>query len=66
MNEQQLKIKNTLKTVINYLLIGVIGFLPIALIFQIIESQMDVEEVSSFVMSVGVDFAKPDDVKTLN
>jgi len=33
---------------------------------KVIESNMDVEEVSSFVMSVGVDFAKPDDVKTLN
>jgi len=33
---------------------------------KIIESNMDVEEVSSFVMSVGVDFAKPEDVKTLN
>lgn len=28
--------KNTLKEIINYVLIGVIGFLPIALIFQII------------------------------
>ena len=33
---------------------------------KVIESNMNVEEVSSFVMSVGVDFAKPDDVKTLN
>lgn len=33
---------------------------------KIIESNMNVEEVSSFVMSVGVDFAKPDDVKILN
>ena len=28
--------KKTLKTIVNYLLIGVIGFLPIALVFQII------------------------------
>jgi uncharacterized membrane protein len=28
--------KNTLKTIINYVLIGVIGFLPIALVFQIV------------------------------
>ena len=33
---------------------------------RVIESNMNVEEVSSFVMSVGVDFAKPDDVKILN
>ena len=33
---------------------------------KVIESNMNVEEVSSFVMSVGVDFAKPDDVKILN
>lgn len=32
---------------------------------KIIESNMDVEEASSFVISVGVDFAKPDDVKLL-
>jgi uncharacterized membrane protein len=28
-------------------------------------SNMNIEEVSSFVISVGVDFAKPDDVKSL-
>ena len=28
--------KNTLKTIVNYVLIGVIGFLPIALVFQIV------------------------------
>ena len=33
---------------------------------KVIESNMNVEEVSSFVMSVGVDFAKPEDVKILN
>jgi uncharacterized membrane protein len=31
---------------------------------KIIKSNMNIEEVSSFVMSVGVDFAKPEDVKT--
>lgn len=33
---------------------------------KVIESNMNVEEVSSFIMSVGVDFARPDDTKTLN
>lgn len=33
---EEVDMKNTLKTIINYVLIGVIGFLPIALIFQII------------------------------
>jgi uncharacterized membrane protein len=33
---------------------------------KVIESNMNVEEVSSFIMSVGVDFAKPEDIKTLN
>lgn len=33
---EETSMKNTLKTIINYVLIGVIGFLPIALIFQII------------------------------
>jgi len=33
---------------------------------KVIESNMNIEEVSSFVMSVGVDFAKPDDVKKLS
>ncbi|MEQ1545899.1 hypothetical protein [Methyloglobulus sp.] len=28
--------KETLKTIVDYVLIGVIGFLPIALVFQII------------------------------
>jgi hypothetical protein len=28
--------KETLKTILNYVLIGVIGFLPVALVFQII------------------------------
>jgi uncharacterized membrane protein len=28
-------------------------------------SQMNIEEVSSFVISVGVDYAKPEDIKTL-
>lgn len=32
---------------------------------KVIESTMDIEEVSSFVMSVGVDFEKPEDVKAL-
>ncbi len=32
---------------------------------KVIESTMDIEQVSSFVMSVGVDFEKPDDVKAL-
>lgn len=32
---------------------------------KIIKSNMNIEEVSSFVISVGVDFAKPDDVKIL-
>jgi uncharacterized membrane protein len=32
---------------------------------KVIVSNMNIEEVSSFVISVGVDFAKPDDVKTL-
>lgn len=33
---EETSMKNTLKTIVNYVLIGVIGFLPIALIFQII------------------------------
>ena len=33
---EEVDMKNTVKTIINYVLIGVIGFLPIALIFQII------------------------------
>lgn len=32
---------------------------------KIKESSMNLEEVSSFVISVGVDFAKPKDVKAL-
>ena len=32
---------------------------------KIIKSDMNIEEVSSFVMSVGVDYAKPEDVRTL-
>jgi len=32
---------------------------------KIAKSNMNIEEVSSFVISVGVDFAKPDDVNTL-
>jgi len=32
---------------------------------KIIQSTMNIEEVSSFVMSVGVDYAKPDDIETL-
>jgi uncharacterized membrane protein len=31
---------------------------------KIMKSNMNIEEVSSFVISVGVDFAKPEDVKT--
>ena len=32
---------------------------------KVIKSNLNIEEVSSFVISVGVDFAKPDDVKKL-
>jgi uncharacterized membrane protein len=32
---------------------------------KIIKSNMNIEEVSSFVISVGVDYAKPEDVRTL-
>ncbi|MCK9606323.1 MAG: DUF502 domain-containing protein [Methylomonas sp.] len=32
---------------------------------KVVRSTMDIEEVSSFVISVGVDFAKPDDMKAL-
>lgn len=32
---------------------------------KVIQSKMNIEEVSSFVISVGVDFAKPEDVKIL-
>jgi len=32
---------------------------------RVVQSKMDMEEVSSFVMSVGVDYAKPEDVETL-
>lgn len=32
---------------------------------KIVESSMDFEEVSSFVISAGVDYAKPDDIKVL-
>lgn len=32
---------------------------------KVIPSQMNIEEVSSFVISVGVDYAKPADIKTL-
>jgi len=34
--EEEAGMKNTLKTIVNYVLIGVIGFLPIALVFQIV------------------------------
>jgi uncharacterized membrane protein len=32
---------------------------------KVMDSQMNIEEVSSFVISVGVDYAKPEDIKTL-
>ncbi|WAR45093.1 DUF502 domain-containing protein [Methylomonas rapida] len=32
---------------------------------KVISSNMDIEQVSSFVISVGVDYAKPDDIKAL-
>jgi uncharacterized membrane protein len=32
---------------------------------KVMHSKMNIEEVSSFVISVGVDYAKPEDVKTL-
>jgi uncharacterized membrane protein len=32
---------------------------------KVLRSQMNIEEVSSFVISVGVDYAKPEDIKTL-
>lgn len=35
-HNEEVGMKNTIETIINYVLIGVIGFLPIALIFQII------------------------------
>ena len=35
-HNEEVGMKNTIKTIVNYVLIGVIGFLPIALIFQII------------------------------
>lgn len=41
------------------------GFTVIVDKSKVIESKMDLEEVSSFVMSVGVDFEKTDDVKSL-
>jgi hypothetical protein len=34
--KEEAGMKNTLKTIVNYVLIGVIGFLPIALVFQIV------------------------------
>jgi uncharacterized membrane protein len=33
---------------------------------KVMRSQMNIEEVSSFVISVGVDYAKPEDIKTLH
>lgn len=41
------------------------GFTVIAHKSKIKESSMNLEEVSSFVISVGVDFAKPEDVQAL-
>jgi uncharacterized membrane protein len=35
-SKEEAGMKNTLKTIVNYVLIGVIGFLPIALVFQIV------------------------------
>jgi uncharacterized membrane protein len=32
---------------------------------KVLPSQMNIEEVSSFVISVGVDYARPDDIQTL-
>lgn len=32
---------------------------------KVISSSMDIEQVSNFVISVGVDYAKPEDVKAL-
>jgi uncharacterized membrane protein len=41
------------------------GFTVIVHKSKVALSTMNIEEVSSFVISVGVDFAKPDDVKIL-
>ena len=41
------------------------GFTVIVHKSKIIKSNMNIEEVSSFVISVGVDYAKPEDVITL-
>jgi len=32
---------------------------------KVMKSNMNIEEVSSFVISVGVDFAKPDEIKKI-
>jgi uncharacterized membrane protein len=41
------------------------GFTVMADKSKIVKSNMNMEEVSSFVISVGVDFAKPDDIRSL-
>jgi len=33
---------------------------------KVVKSSMDIEQVSSFVISVGVDYARPEDIKSLN